>query len=128
MKLLLDTHAFLWWILDDDSLGRKARKAIADEHNQCFLSIASCWEMAIKKSLGNLEIPEPVDGFIAEQVAANRFSILPIDLRHVSHVSRLAFHHRDPFDRLLAAQAAEEGMSIASANAIFQEYGIERVW
>lgn len=128
MKLLLDTHAFLWWIRDDDSLGRRARKAITDERNQCFLSMASCWEMAIKKGLGKLDIPEPVDGFVAEQVAANRFSILPIELRHVAHVSRLAFHHRDPFDRLLAAQATEEGMSIASADRIFQHYGIERVW
>ncbi len=90
--------------------------------------MAACWEMAIKKSLGKLGIPERVEGFIAEQVAANRFSILPIDLRQVSHVSRLAFHHRDPFDRLLAAQATEEGMSIASADPIFQKYGIERVW
>lgn len=128
MKLLLDTHTFLWWIRDDDSLGRRARKAIADERNQCFLSMASCWEMAIKKGLGKLDVPEPLDGFVAEQVAANRFSILPIDLRHVSHVSRLAFHHRDPFDRLLAAQATEESMSIASADPIFQKYGIERVW
>jgi len=128
VKLLLDTHAFLWWIRDDDSLGAKARKAIANERNQCFLSIASCWEMAIKKSLGNLEIPEPVDRFIAEQVAVNRFSILQIDLRHVSYVSRLAFHHRDPFDRLLAAQTMEEGMSIVSADPIFQKYGIERIW
>lgn len=128
MKLLLDTHAFLWWVRDDDSLGTKARKTIANERNECFLSIASCWEMAIKKSLGNLKIPEPVDRFVAEQVAVNRFSILPMDLRHVSHVSRLAFHHRDPFDRLLAAQATEEGMAIVSADPIFQKYGIERIW
>lgn len=128
MKLLLDTHAFLWWIRDADSLSGKARKAIADERNQCFLSMASCWEMAIKKSLGKLEIPEPVSGFVAEQIAANRFSLLPIDLRHISRVSRLAFHHRDPFDRLLAAQASEEDMSIVSADPIFQKYGIERVW
>jgi len=128
VKLLLDTHAFLWWVRDDDSLGTKARKTIANERNECFLSIASCWEMAIKKSLGNLKIPEPVDRFVAEQVAVNRFSILPMDLRHVSHVSRLAFHHRDPFDRLLAAQATEEGMAIVSADPIFQKYGIERIW
>jgi len=128
VRLLLDTHAFLWWIRDDDSLSRRARRAITDERNQCFLSMASCWEMAIKKSLGKLEIPEPIDGFVAEQVAANRFSILPIELRHVSQVRRLAFHHRDPFDRLLAAQADEEGLSIASADPIFQKYGIERVW
>jgi PIN domain nuclease of toxin-antitoxin system len=128
VKLLLDTHAFLWWIRDDEALGPRARKAITDQRNQCYLSMASCWEMAIKKSLGKLEIPEPVDGFVAEQVAENRFSILPIELRHVSHVSRLAFHHRDPFDRLLAAQAFDEGMSIASADRIFQRYGIERIW
>lgn len=128
MKLLLDTHAFLFWIRDDASLGGKARKAIANERNQCFVSVASCWEMAIKKSLGRLEIPEPLEGFVAEQLAANRFSMLPIELRHVSRVSRLAFHHRDPFDRLLAAQATEEGMVIASADSIFRKYGIERVW
>ena len=128
MKVLLDTHAFLWWIRDDESLGAKARKAIANGRNQCFLSVASCWEMAIKKSLGKLEIPEPVEGFVAEQLAANSFALLAIDLRHVSHVSRLAFHHRDPFDRLLAAQAAEEEMVMASADPIFQKYGIERIW
>ncbi|MDP9360166.1 MAG: type II toxin-antitoxin system VapC family toxin [Acidobacteriota bacterium] len=128
MKLLLDTHAFLWWIRDDESLGARARKTIANDRNHCFLSMASCWEMAIKKSLGKLEIPEPVDAFVAEQLAANRFTLLSIDLRHVSHVSRLAFHHRDPFDRLMVAQAREEGLAIASADPIFHKYGIERVW
>ena len=128
MNLLLDTHAFLWWIHDDESLGSRARKAIANERNHCFLSVASCWEMAIKKSLGKLEIPEPIDGFVAEQLTANRFALLPIDLRHVTRVSRLAFHHRDPFDRLLAAQAKEESMVIASADPIFQKYGLERIW
>jgi len=128
VKILLDTHAFLWWIRDDEQLSGKARKAIANERNHCFLSTASCWEMAIKKSLGKLEIPEPFEGFVAEQLGANQFSILPIDLRHVSRVSRLAFHHRDPFDRLLAAQAAEEDMVIASVDPIFHKYGIERLW
>jgi PIN domain nuclease of toxin-antitoxin system len=128
VKVLLDTHAFLWWIRDDESLGGKARKTIASERNQCFLSVASCWEMAVKKSLGKLEIPEPLDAFVAEQLATNRFALLAIDLRHVSRVSRLAFHHRDPFDRLLAAQASEEGMVIVSADPIFQQYGVERVW
>ena len=128
MKLLLDTHAFLWWIRDDASLGAKARKAIASERTHCFVSVASCWEMAIKKSLGKLEIPEPIDGFVAEQLAANRFTLLPIDLRHVSHVSRPPFHHRDPFDRLLVAQATEESLTIASADPIFHKYGIERLW
>jgi PIN domain nuclease of toxin-antitoxin system len=128
VKLLLDTHAFLWWIRDDESLSARARKAIASERTHCFLSVASCWEMAIKKSLGKLEIPEPIDGFVAEQLSANRFTLLPIDLRHVSHVSRLPFHHRDPFDRLLVAQAMEESLTIASADPIFHKYGVERLW
>jgi len=128
VKLLLDTHAFLWWIRDDESLGRSARKAIGNERNHCYLSVASCWEMAIKRSLGKLEIPEPVDAFVSEQLAANRFGLLPIDLRHVSQVSRLAFHHRDPFDRLLVAQALQEDLVIASADKVFRKYGVESVW
>ena len=128
MNLLLDTHAFLWWIRDDQALGRKARRAIANERNHCFLSLASCWEMAIKKSLGKVEIPEPLDGFISEQLAANRFTLLPIDLRHATRVSRLDFHHRDPFDRLLVAQAIEESLVIASADSMFEKYAVERIW
>ncbi len=84
--------------------------------------------MAIKKSVGKLEIPEPIDTFVAEQLAANRFTLLPIDLRHVSLVTRLPFHHRDPFDRLLVAQATEESLTIASADLIFHKYGIEHLW
>ena len=128
MNLLLDTHAFLWWIRDDEALGRKARRTIANERNHCSLSLASCWEMAIKKSLGKLEIPEPIDGFVSEQLAANRFTLLPIDLRHATRVSRLDFHHRDPFDRLLVAQAIEESLVIASADSVFEKYGVERIW
>jgi len=128
VKLLLDTHAFLWWIRDDEALGAKARRAVASDRNHCFLSMASCWEMSIKKSLGKLEIPEPLDGFISEQLAANRFTLLPIDLRHASRVSRLAFQHRDPFDRLLVSQAIEESLTIVSADKVFEKYGVERIW
>ena len=101
MKLLLDTHAFLWWIRDDDSLGTKARKSIANERNECFLSMASCWEMAIKVSLGKLELPGTVERFVPHHMMVNGFSELQIDVRHAAGVARLPFHHRDPFDRLM---------------------------
>lgn len=126
MALLLDTHAFLWWVQDDPKLTRRARRAIADE--DCALSLASCWEMAIKASLGKLEVPAPIERFIQKQVELNGFSLLPISLDHASRVAALPFHHRDPFDRLLAGQALFEEMSIVSADPIFRKYGIKRVW
>jgi PIN domain nuclease of toxin-antitoxin system len=128
MRLLLDTHAFLWWVEDDSRLSRKARAAIAEPGNNCFLSLASSWEMAIKISLGKLRLAAPLERFIPEQLAANGFRELAIDFRHVARVSRLPFHHRDPFDRLLVAQALEENLTVVSADRVFRTYGLSRVW
>ena len=128
MRILLDTHAFLWWVNDAGALSRRARSAIGRQDNECLVSLASCWEMAIKVSLGKLRIPVSVERFVSEQLAANGFRELAIELRHVAGVSRLAFHHRDPFDRLLVAQAIEEDLSIISADDVFQRYGVRRVW
>jgi PIN domain nuclease of toxin-antitoxin system len=128
MRLLLDTHAFLWWVEDDSRLSRKARAAIAEPGNDCFLSLASSWEMAIKISLGKLRLAAPLERFIPEQLAANGFRELAIDFRHVARVSRLPFHHRDPFDRLLVAQALEEDLTVVSADRVFRTYGLSRVW
>lgn len=128
MQLLLDAHAFLWWVDDAKELSRRARSAIADPGNECLLSLASCWKMAIKKSLGKLELPGAIERFIPEQLAANRFRQLDIELRHVARVAELAFHHRDPFGRLLAAQALEEGLAIVSADPVFRRYRIRRIW
>jgi PIN domain nuclease of toxin-antitoxin system len=128
MRLLLDTHAFLWWVQDARELSRKARAAIADPENECRLSLVSCWEMAIKHSLGKLKLPTAIETFIPEQVAANRFSQMGIEFRHVTRVAALAFHHRDPFDRLLAAQALEEGLALVSSDAVFRKYGVKRIW
>jgi PIN domain nuclease of toxin-antitoxin system len=128
MRLLLDTHAFLWWVEDDSRLSRKARAAIAEPGNDCFLSLASSWEMAIKISLGKLRLAAPLERFIPEQLAANGFRELAIDFRHVARVSRLPFHHRDPFDRLLVAQALEEDLTVVSADRVFRTYGSSRVW
>jgi PIN domain nuclease of toxin-antitoxin system len=126
MTLLLDTQAFLWWVGDDRRLSKRARRAIAD--GICLLSAASCWEMAIKAGLGKLEIPRPIDRFLQQQLEVNGFSLLPASLEHVSAVADLPFHHRDPFDRLLVAQARREDLAIVSADPVFRKYGVKRVW
>ena len=128
MRLLLDTHVFLWWIEDAPDLSRKARAAIANPDNQCFLSLASSWELAIKLSLGKLRLPDAIERFIPQQLAENGFSQLQIDFRHVARVASLAFHHRDPFNRLLAAQAMEEKLPVVSADKQFAKYGVKRIW
>ena len=128
MRLLLDTHAFLWWVSDDDRLSHRARKAIGDRTDRCFVSVASCWEIAIKISLKRLAVGDSLERFIPEQLAANEFDLLPIEIDHVSRVSTLPFHHRDPFDRLLAAQALSHGLAIVSADTLFRRYGVKRIW
>ena len=128
MRLLLDTHTFLWWINNDPSLSEPARIAISSKVNECYLSLASCWELAIKTSIGKLQLTKSVDRFIPEELAANDFQLLSIDFRHVAKVETLPFHHRDPFDRLLVAQALIEKMTIISADAVLSEYGIKRLW
>ncbi|BAC91496.1 type II toxin-antitoxin system VapC family toxin [Gloeobacter violaceus] len=128
MRLLLDTHVFLWWVEDAPQLSVSARTAVADPQNVCLLSLASCWEMAIKASLGKLKLPSALENFIPEQLLINGFQTLDIDFRHIVRVSGLAFHHRDPFDRLIIAQALEERLVVASADSVFEKYDLQRVW
>lgn len=128
MRVLLDTHAFLWWVDDAPELTREARKTIASAGNECFLSVASCWEMAIKASIGKLKLAQAVERFIPEQLAANGFRLLEVDFRHVARVEVLPFHHRDPFDRLLVTQAVSEKMAVVSSDAALDSYGIRRIW
>jgi PIN domain nuclease of toxin-antitoxin system len=128
MRLLLDTHTFLWWINNDTLLSDSARIAISSERNECFLSLASCWELAIKASIGKLRLTKPVERFIPEELNANDFQLLSIDFRHIAKVESLPFHHRDPFDRLLVAQVLTEKMTIISADDMLSEYGVKRLW
>lgn len=128
MKLLLDTQAFLWWVEGTPALGRRARTAVANPDNEVFFSIASCWELAIKLSLGKLRLTQRLDRFIPEQLRVNGFSLLAVELRHVVDVVDLPFHHRDPFDRLLAAQALHDDLAIVSADRAFRRYGVTVVW
>jgi PIN domain nuclease of toxin-antitoxin system len=125
MRVLLDTHVFLWWIAGDPILKGPARKVIGDRGNDCLVSIVSLWEIAIKKSLGKLEVPDPLSSFFAEQLAANEFVLLDLEIAHVAKVASLPFHHRDPFDRLLTAQAIEEKLKVVSTDRVFREYGLE---
>ena len=105
MKLLLDTHAFLWMSLNDPQLSETARDVIADLENDLLLSPASYWEIGIKISVGKYELSESLDAFVGREVERNSLLILPIEPRHAAEVARLPFHHRDPFDRMLIAQA-----------------------
>ncbi len=127
-RLLLDTHAFLWWVDDAPELTAAARGAIADANNQCYLSLASCWEMAIKSRLGKLRLAKPVERFVAEQLAANGFTLLNIELRHAAKVEKLPLHHRDPFDRLLVAQVISEKLTVVTADRVFSDYGVKVIW
>lgn len=128
MRVLLDTHVFLWWVEGERTLPARARAVIANRGNDCLLSVASAWEMAIKAGLGKLKLSLPVTRFVVENVAANGFCMLEIGVSHVGRVETLAAHHGDPFDRLLVAQALEEKLPIVSADPIFGKYGVKRIW
>ncbi|MDQ2898738.1 MAG: type II toxin-antitoxin system VapC family toxin [Acidobacteriota bacterium] len=126
MAVLLDTHAFLWWCEDAKDLSRVARRSIGRE--ECFLSLASIWEMAIKVSLGKLTLPGAFDRYVPEQMLVNGFSQLEIGFRHAARTAKLPWHHRDPFDRLLIAQSLENDLGIVSRDSVFEQYGVRRIW
>ena len=128
MKLLLDTHAFLWFLRDEARLSSHARSLIEDGGNELLLSIASAWEMAIKVSVGKLEIEQPLGVFLPEQMKLSDVQFLPVTLPHVVRVSDLPWHHRDPFDRLLIAQSLVEQVPIVTGDPNFAAYGAECLW
>ncbi len=128
MKLLLDTHAFLWFLMGDSRLGEEARTGIVQGESEVLLSTASLWEIAIKVSLGKLRLARPFADLIPAQIDANGFRLLGITLEHVELVSRLPFFHRDPFDRLLAAQALTEKVPVVSRDSALDAYGVRRIW
>lgn len=128
LRLLLDTHTFLWWINDAPELSEASRQVISNTDNDCFLSVASCWEMAIKSSLGKLSLSKPVDRFVLDQITENGFLMLNIELRHVAIVESLPFHHRDPFDRLLIGQAISDKLTIITADSMFSKYDAKLIW
>jgi PIN domain nuclease of toxin-antitoxin system len=128
MKLLLDTHTFLWFVDGNLSLSMTARSLIEDEANQILLSMASLWEMGIKVSTGKLSFTQPIDKFVTQILDSNDISLINIDLRHVGIIANLPFHHRDPFDRLLIAQAMADNIPIVGSDRAFDDYPISRLW
>jgi len=128
MRALLDTHVFLWWITDDPRLSPRVREIIGDGENELLLSVASGWEIALKTQLGRLQLPEEPERFIPEQMALNAIFSLPIQMSHALHVYKLPDHHRDPFDRLIIAQAMLEDLPVLTADPQMARYPIKVIW
>ena len=125
MKLLLDSHTYLWWLEDHPKLSPAARAALADPANVVLVSAASIWEIEIKRAIGRLDAG---DADLVSEIAANRFMELPVQARHAAAAARLPNHHGDPFDRLLIAQAQLEGLICVTRGRAFQDYGTATLW
>ena len=128
MRVLLDTHALLWFLNDDRRLSPHAHGVIVDPANDVLVSVASLWEAVIKASLGRLALAEPFEDLVPEQLAAERIDVLSIDVRHLGALRNLPMHHRDPFDRLIIAQAVAEGVPVVSRDGAFPDYDIDVIW
>jgi len=128
LKALLDTHVFLWWITDEPQLPAHIRKVISDIGNELFFSAASCWEIAIKAQLGKIKLPAKPDIFISEQLAINEIQSMPVQSSHALHVFNLPPLHRDPFDRIIVAQAYLENMPVITSDSLISQYDIATIW
>lgn len=128
MRVLLDSHAFLWFVGGNPRFSQRARQIIEDRDNESVFSIASVWEIAIKVGLGKLTPHVPFPMLISEQMNENGIALLAITVAHALRVAQLPYHHRDPFDRMLIAQAIIESVPIISADSIFNAYPITRIW
>jgi PIN domain nuclease of toxin-antitoxin system len=127
MTLLVDTHAFLWFMAGDARLSATARRAMEDASAGWCLSAASVWEMAIKSSLGRLTLPAAVAEYVATKVRAG-LVVLPVEWSHAAAIETLPHHHGDPFDRLIVAQAQAEGLHVVTRDAVFRDYGVRVIW
>ena len=128
MRLLLDTHALLWWLAGDTKLSARAKRSIADRRHEVFVSAASAWEVTTKHRIGKLPGAGPLAVDFARVIRSQGFSQLPITLDHAQVAGSLPGDHRDPFDRVLIAQAREERLALVSAEPLFDDFGITRIW
>jgi PIN domain nuclease of toxin-antitoxin system len=128
MKILLDTHAWLWWITNNKKLSQRAHEIIASGSNELFLSVASLWEVLSKVQIGKLPFPIPAGPYVREQLTRNGVRLLSISLDHVLRLEHLPLHHRDPFDRILVAQSLEEELPILTADPLFKDYSATLIW
>jgi PIN domain nuclease of toxin-antitoxin system len=128
VRYLLDTGVWLWTVLEPERIARKTREVIADLHQDVFLSAVTSWEVAIKSAAGKLSLPEPPGSYVPRRMADQGLRPLPISHQHALAVSSLPAHHRDPFDRLLIAQANLEDMILITADRIFEQYPVQLLW
>jgi PIN domain nuclease of toxin-antitoxin system len=128
VKLLLDTQCWLWWFAQPERLNEEVITQIDDESNELWLSVASVWEMGIKVAIGKLPLPEPLDSYISSRMVQLGVRSLSITASHAILASALPLHHRDPFDRMLIAQAIAEDMMLVSADPIFRQYDVSMLW
>jgi len=128
MRVLLDTHTFLWFVDGSDELSDKARGLIEDVNNQRFLSVASLWEMSIKVSIGKLNLDFSFPDLVIQKVYGNAIDILSISPEHLERLAKMPFHHKDPFDRLIIAQGLTENMPIITRDRAFAGYQADLLW
>jgi len=128
MRILLDTHTFLWFVLGDAQLSPGARSLIEDSGNEKLISPAVYWEIAIKISINKYRLTESYESFMDRGINQNGFVILPIEPWHTAALTNLPFHHRDPFDRLIVAQAIVEQIPVVSVDTAFDDYPVQRLW
>ncbi len=128
MKLLLDTHAFLWINEDSGRLSQKVKDLCSSVEHEFYLSMASPWEMQIKNQLGKLSLAMPIEELVNKNRQENNMELLAIDLAHISYLEQLPAHHKDPFDRIIIAQAIIEGLTIVTVDQVFSDYSVPIIW
>ena len=128
MRVLLDTHSFLWLVTNDDRLSELARSVFLNPESALLVSAVTGFEISVKFSLGKLKLSEPPREFVQNRLHKNALTALPVTLAHTHRLASLPFHHKDPFDRLLVSQALEEDVPILSADVVLSNYGVERLW
>jgi PIN domain nuclease of toxin-antitoxin system len=126
MKILIDTHVFLWGLFDETKLSSRIARLLPT--SEVWISVASLWEIIAKVQIGKLTLPGPVSAYLTAQLKTNGVSVLPITLDHVKRLEQLPVHHRDPFDRILIAQSLEESIELVSADPQFAKYPIHVIW
>ncbi|HEV8054391.1 MAG: type II toxin-antitoxin system VapC family toxin [Chloroflexi bacterium] len=128
MRLLLDTHAWIWWLTNPERLSRPADAALRDADHERYLSPASTWELMVKSAAGRVSVVGSVEALVEEALAASGVQPLPIEHGHAVQLSRLPPHHRDPFDRMLVAQAQAEGLTLVTADRQLARYDVDTLW
>jgi PIN domain nuclease of toxin-antitoxin system len=128
VKVLLDTHTFLWWVTNDARLSKNVIEVIQDPEVEVLLSVVTPWEMVIKVGIGKLQLSDPPEVLVREQRARHHFQILSVKLEHVLKVGTLPDHHKDPFDRLLIAQSLEENAPLVTDDPLIRSYQVKTLW